>query len=522
MLLKLAKLGDKIISPIYLGATRIWRYIIEELLSGTSIETSEKTIAADDIVLLKVEGRYSQDDTPTPEYPAEITTVGNPVIDVNGTEYEITVPSNMASLPNGTHDSVKGTTSIKRIGKVTLDGSEEWTWWKDGNQATNTPTFRVGWKSSNVDVEITSEGYLQTTMSGSLGRSWHTSWWDTSTNHNEIIRYGIGNGDTCTIMLEVRSTNGGTSIPEFYVGASYGYKSMTGTISSEWSWIYLTFTNDQSATNPHIGWYADSLGEIYQVRKYVIIYGEVPQNTNDYYLLNESKNLFDKDNANILNAYISSTIINAATTRTLYIPCLPNTTYTVSKRGSVRFSWGETVLTPADGVAVQNLISYTSATRISRTTLSDSNFLCIYYWLDGDTNTLTEQEVLDTIQIEYGNKKTKYLPYGYSLGITPNTADDIRVISNKIKSVKPSELEEETEAMCINEDGDLVVKTNRADDVADFKTWLGTNNLTTYYETTEQEHEVTVPEISLQAGENNITTTNAVKPNLEITYRREY
>lgn len=125
----------------------------------------------------------------------------------------------------------------------------------------------------------------------------------------------------------------------------------------------------------------------------------------------ESKNLFDVNDAKILNAYINNkTITILATARTLYIPCESDTTYTISKIQSTRFTVISTVNTPANNVVGTNEVSDNSATSLTITTGSSDKYLVVFYY-NSSSDTLTEQEILNSIQIEKGATATPYTPY---------------------------------------------------------------------------------------------------------------
>lgn len=65
-----------------------------------------------------------------------------------------------------------------------------------------------------------------------------------------------------------------------------------------------------------------------------------PENGEEVWI-ETSKNLFNKNTTNILNAYLNSNKINSSeTARTTYIKCKPNTTYTISKTAGQRFAVG--------------------------------------------------------------------------------------------------------------------------------------------------------------------------------------
>lgn len=139
-----------------------------------------------------------------------------------------------------------------------------------------------------------------------------------------------------------------------------------------------------------------------------------PYTSQEYPITLPVENLFDKDNANVLNASISTpaNVINSSgNAKTLYISCKPNTTYTISRLAGKRFTVGTTSTTPEINTSVISPIENSTGTSITITTANTSNYLVVYYFLNG-TDTLTEQQILDSIQIEKGSKANTYQPYG--------------------------------------------------------------------------------------------------------------
>lgn len=128
----------------------------------------------------------------------------------------------------------------------------------------------------------------------------------------------------------------------------------------------------------------------------------------------QNVNLFDKDNANILNGYVinGQEVISAdANARTLYIPCDANTDYTISKLAS-RLNVGYSVDIPTLGGTVCNVVNVgNTATKTTYKTGDDAKYLVVFYHSMAVTSP-TEQEVLDSIKIEKGSKATAYSPYG--------------------------------------------------------------------------------------------------------------
>ena len=124
------------------------------------------------------------------------------------------------------------------------------------------------------------------------------------------------------------------------------------------------------------------------------------------------KNLFDKYNANILSGISvgSSTIGTNVNAKTLYIPIKGNTTYTIQKIVSSRFRIATTNEIPANGVSVSNYSSNDSSSSATITTSTGNKYLCIYFYITSDT--ITEQQILDSIMINEGSTALPYEPYG--------------------------------------------------------------------------------------------------------------
>ena len=145
----------------------------------------------------------------------------------------------------------------------------------------------------------------------------------------------------------------------------------------------------------------------------------VPYGSNYVLYKQVGKNLFDKDNANILNnRYLGSKISGQAGTKTLYISCKPNTTYTVSKIISARFVVGTTNNIPDLNETVYNRVRDYSASKITITTDSLSEYLLVFYYYS-TYDILTEQEILDSIMIEEGTTATTYESYKESNVLIP-------------------------------------------------------------------------------------------------------
>ena len=124
------------------------------------------------------------------------------------------------------------------------------------------------------------------------------------------------------------------------------------------------------------------------------------------------KNLFDKANATILNAYItSSKITTSSKIKMLVIRVNPSTTYTMQKIVTSRFYVHETsAVNPAVGDSVKHLVSDSTADHLTFTTSSDTANICVTIY-NSDSDTMTIQSILDSVQLEVGSTATAYEAY---------------------------------------------------------------------------------------------------------------
>ena len=248
---------------------------------------------------------------------------------------------------------------------------------------------------------------------------------------------------------------------------------------------------------------------------------------------NTGKNLFDKDNANILNTALSGSGLGTnspSTYRTVWIPCKANTTYTVSKKYDAtknRFAVGYSYVTPTYSLSDVYGYSYSySASSLTITTDSSAKYLIAYIWISGGTETY--QDMIDSVQIEFGNTATEFEPYGtgewylhkeigkvvlngsetYYYSSVSSQYYRIRTkindkITNSVNSNKADIFSNyfkagiwnsgigQGESVCeLNGDNSayFIINGNQLSDtstnekvVESFKTWLSTNNTTIYY-----------------------------------------
>lgn len=125
-------------------------------------------------------------------------------------------------------------------------------------------------------------------------------------------------------------------------------------------------------------------------------------------------NLFNKNNANTTDLFINISTNKYQqnnNAKLLYIDCKPNTTYTVSRVAGQRFIVGDSANVPAASGDVNNAIINNTATSITTTTSATANYLAVFYYLS-TADTIPEQQILDSMQIEEGSTASSYSPYG--------------------------------------------------------------------------------------------------------------
>ena len=137
-----------------------------------------------------------------------------------------------------------------------------------------------------------------------------------------------------------------------------------------------------------------------------------PISGRDSLVLNQcGKNLFN--GTNIFNGYFSTTSITVnVNARICYIKCEKNKTYTISKKKGKRFALATTRVLPAASVLVYQVTdsSYYENESITLTTDSQAEYLLAFVY-NSSADSGTAQEMIGTVQFEYGNQATEYEPY---------------------------------------------------------------------------------------------------------------
>ena len=257
----------------------------------------------------------------------------------------------------------------------------------------------IGYASNTTDLTLNNTSFTFTTNANYRGA--------TSGYIN------IGNATNLSFSTTTSLTTLGTKMACY--DASYTYLGdATQTTPTNYDRKYALLNNTQYV---RMHWLLNSAGTI-TIDKPMIEKGNQATTYEEYkgndYEINLGKNLFDKDNANILQMNLagsSTTSGLSASNRVLYIPIEPSTTYTIQKISSTYFTIGTTTTTPNFNMSYTRLVAGGNATQKTITTNSSARFLMVWYYNSGSDTSLTEQQILDSIQIEKGNQATTFSEY---------------------------------------------------------------------------------------------------------------
>ena len=301
-------------------------------------------------------GRTSQDGNPTPENPVEIKNLRGDI------EYKVRGKNLFdTSLLPLTKNGITITKNDK--GEIVIDG---------------TPNISSGYITFQVGNTSTSE---LTTYTSSID------------NKRDGLGVSIGNGN---INLPMGET---------YASKTFTFN-YTFTINPTINIRYDAGTFDNVVINP-------------QLEKNTTKTDYEPYISESFPLSLKSRNLFDKDNINVISAYISGSgkISSAEVDKLIYIPCKPNTTYSLQKMSQEttnynRFRIGTTTDIPVLRMTVEDYFNAGDGSTLTNKTITtgaNANYLVFYCYRE---DTLTSfEDMISSIQIEEGSTATTYEPY---------------------------------------------------------------------------------------------------------------
>ena len=274
-----------------------------------------------------------------------------------------------------------------------------------------------------------------------------------STFEDKLIPYSIYNGDNLTSITETQyqlpltvksntqytvTTTANTTKYQYAVYStdglteylSYSTTTATQTFTCDTNNVYFKVRMNPSYEGNDYSFVLDEVKD-----KFLIVEGDWSSRldllTDDYFgkyrvdMSSHGKNLFDKNNINELRymylCYEDGLIVPDAYESLYWIKIKPSTTYTISKmdsyRGRVAFS--KELPNLSTEIRLVTGTENNPPHPISATSLSDENYLLINgYSLthrqNGAVNygeTITKEELLNSIQIEEGSTVTEYEPY---------------------------------------------------------------------------------------------------------------
>ena len=248
------------------------------------------------------------------------------------------------------------------------------------------------------------------------------------------VELGTGVGDARVAVYAGSSTSVGTSVASANISASGSFTLAANIPASYPSGAdrihYVIYASGNSS--PTVGstvLYSELQLEVGTATDYEPYVGGIASPNPDYpqpiqtvtgeqTVSKVGKNLFNKNSYSSLDAYINSsnTLTYGNGALSIYIECEPNVTYTVSKTSSgtnPRFCVYTTEDTPAVGVTAIATVGTKAGTDTNTsytiTTGADAKYLCVFCKVS--STSLTEAEIVATVQIEKSSSATTYAPY---------------------------------------------------------------------------------------------------------------
>ena len=274
---------------------------------------------------------------------------------------------------------------------------------------------------------------------------WITATYDnTSGTSEKYLQYFTNNLNIKTntnylVILEIKAVNGSgrihpvsktTNEGQFPDGTNYQFSSLTdNTIKTQKSTSRETFDGITGGLRTVLAFAAGQSGSI-TFRLSVLEDTTITSDTFEYEAFGVSpspnfpseiesvgyENLFDKDNANVIDGYFHSTssaITSNSTRKIIYIPVKSNTTYTIKTGEKITtsnmFAVGYTNELPTLGVTVEGI---DASSTTPKTITTGENAIYLVAFIYRDDYAISYDEVLESLQIEEGSTIHPYIPYG--------------------------------------------------------------------------------------------------------------
>lgn len=139
------------------------------------------------------------------------------------------------------------------------------------------------------------------------------------------------------------------------------------------------------------------------------------ENSSEILTVGDNVQLFDKDNATILNVLLQAStikLISNSDERTLIFKCDSNTTYTISKIAGARLRVAEFESEPQINSVGKNYKDNDKGTSLEYTTSDTAQYLAIGYAFTTSSLDSDEQAIFDSIKIVNGTRIGAYSEYG--------------------------------------------------------------------------------------------------------------
>jgi len=296
---------------------------------------------------------------------------------------------------------IKGIPTLKSIEGLTL------------NQVLKNGDFSNGlltpFLSTGTSVPVITNTIASFTATGANGRMYQQHGYTTSRLLVARVKASsplVGLGETSGVV-DFHSGSGNFEILKAVSTSGTGYVSVVDTNASGWAEVEVDWVMVIPFENtPLISKIESEIFNIVDTNTYI----EGIKVLSNPSIYSVGVNELDKENTNVLEAYLnaSGVISSLAATRTLYIPCLPSTSYNVSKSTvTARFGIAFTNIEPDIGVAHTGLVQDNGAITLTSTSASDSKYIAVYFYTSS-ADTLTIFRSIDMLQIEQGITDTPY------------------------------------------------------------------------------------------------------------------
>lgn len=343
-------------TPNYTGELDNCDFVIESLLNGSEYDLTAEVQLEEGSTATPYEP-YTNGASPNPDYPQEVKVVtGENVVSVQGKNLFTTDKIALYSSPNIVLDTID-----KNNFEITSSSSHQ---------------FIVVILGKVKDL-------IEKTLYAKMKKSY------TTTGYDELIlcdidgknRTAIGtrnyNNDIFSCSAEI--TNDLDT--EKYVGIRL-YASGSGGVET------TTYQNVMVSTE--------------EITDYV------PYSKTDYPINLVGENIFDKDNANILNAWINAStkvITSSGSNRTIWVEAEGNKTYKVKKLADTssngRFRVGSSPNLPVAGGTLAQAIQDDTAEEITITTSATDKYITVFCY--NTNSSITLEEILSSLEIKEAN-----------------------------------------------------------------------------------------------------------------------